>query len=310
MTISVIIPSYNGKQLLKANLPAVIAACQHWSRNPSKWEVIVVDDASTDASVAWLKKNHPKVKVVVNPQNLRFARAVNRGAIKATGDILILLNNDVKPERNFLRPLLRHFSKAQVFAVGCLEKNLQQGKQIAGGRGVGKFSRGFIVHHRAQDQTQKDTLWVAAGSGAFRKSIWKKLGGLDPLFRPAYEEDRDLSYNALKSGYKILFEPKSKVGHIHETSHLKVFGKPRIKIISFKNQLLFVWKNISSFKLIVSHFFWLPYHLLITTIRSRGLFLLGFFAALSQLFEAIRSHFRVKKLWQLSDEQILANQDQ
>jgi len=307
MSLSIIIPSYNGKEILKANLPSVIDACTHWSPDKKRWEVILVDDGSTDQTDTWVKENYPAVKVVKNHKNLRFARAVNRGVAESSGDIVVLLNNDVRPQKDFLLPIMPHFEDKEIFAVGCLEKNIENGKEILGGRGTGRFARGFLVHQRAVDQNKTNTLWVTAGSGAFRKSIWQKLGGFDPLFRPAYEEDRDLSYNALKSGYKIVFEPNSKVVHIHETSNLKTFGRTKIKIMSFKNQLLLVWKNISSSKLFIEHLFWLPYHLIITTLKSNGLFLIGFLGALNQLFEAVSSRRKAKKLWKLTDEQIFAN---
>lgn len=305
MSISIVIPSYNGRLLLQKNLPAVIGACTHWNPSEKEWEIIVVDDASTDNTKDWLQQNYPHIKIVSNKKNLRFAKTVNRGVAESMGNIVVLLNNDVRPAKDFLTFLIRHFEDKNVFAVGCLERNKENKKTMLGGRGSGKFSRGFLMHWRAADQHQHQTLWVTAGSGAFRRSIWDKLHGFDPLFHPAYEEDRDLSYNALKAGYKIIFEPKSQVEHVHETSNIKAFGARQIKVMSFKNQLLFVWKNISSFKLLGSHLLWLPYHLIFTTVHTRGLFLVGFLQALCQLPEALISRHHSAKLWQLTDEQIL-----
>lgn len=301
MSLSVVIPNYNGRDLLQKNLPFVLDACVHWSPQEKQWEIIVVDDASKDDSVSWLQANYPQVRLIQSPRNLRFARAVNLGVAEASGDIVILLNSDVQPAKNFIAPLLRHFDDKQVFAVGCLENN-------DSGRGIGRFARGFLIHRRAPDQSQPTTLWVTAGSGAFRKSIWDKLGGLDPLFRPAYEEDRDLCYNALKSGYKLVFAPDSHVDHLHESTNKRVFSKAIITTMSFKNQFLFVWKNISSLKYFTGHLFWLPYHLLYTTIKSKGLFLFGLILAVNQLPEALTSRWRARKHWSLTDAEVLKNQ--
>lgn len=306
MTISIIIPTYNAKELLRKNLPCVIAACETFSSKPRAWQLVVVDDASTDGTSSWLKKSFSQVTVVTNAHNMRFGQAVNRGVKRARGEIVVLLNNDVQPEKTFLKPLVKHFANPTLFAVGCLERNKEDGKMVLGGRGEGRFSRGFFVHWRAQDQTKQQTLWVAGGSGAFRKSIWQKLGGFDPLFRPAYEEDRDLCYNALKAGYSLRFEPNSIVNHIHETTNVKAFGKKRIEIMSFKNQLLLVWKNVSSLRLVGLHLLWLPYHLVMTTLRTRGRFLAGFLMALRQLPEALGSRAKAKRYWQKSDEAVLA----
>ena len=150
-----------------------------------------------------------------------------------------------------------------------------------------RFRRGLMVHWRAEDQNQPTTDWAFAGAAAYQRKKWLAIGGMDTLFRPAYEEDRDLSYRALKYGWKILFEPKSVVAHHHETTNIKVFGRKRIEIISFKNQFLFVWKNITDRGYLLRHFLWLPYHLLVTNLRSGGLLGIGFLLALIQLPEVI-----------------------
>lgn len=301
ISISIVIPNYNGKHLLKKNLPAAIASLKYLKR-PT--EIIVVDDASTDGTIEWLAQNYPLVKVVKNQSNLRFARSCNRGVDAASGEIIVLLNNDVKPSSDLLSPVLPHFTDSQVFAVGFREVNLAEGKQIPGGRGVSKFSRGLVVHWRPEDQKNPDVTWISGGSAAFNKSTWDKLGGFDKLFRPAYEEDRDLCWQALKSGYRIVFEPKAVVEHFHESTNLKLFGKTRISLYSLKNQLLFVWKNISSPKYLFGHFLWLPYHLILTTLRTRGVFLIAFCWALTQLPEALVSKRKASKLWKVKDEEI------
>jgi len=306
---SIVIPNYNGRELLEKNLPAVIKACQEWAKSgppagEASWEIIVVDDASTDETVAFLKEEFPQVKIVVHNKNQRFAAACNSGVKAAKGEIAVLLNNDVSPEPKFLRPLLKNFSDPKVFAVGCKERDFKEGKIVWSGRGLMSFKRGLMVHWRAKDQTQKTTGWVAAGSGAYDRKKWQEIGGMDTLFRPAYEEDRDISYRALKHGWKILFEPKSVVDHHHETTNIETFGLRKIKIASFKNQFLFVWKNITDWQHLLSHLTWLPYHLTFTCWRSRGLLSIGFFWALIQLPEVIISRRRVKKLFIKRDSEL------
>jgi GT2 family glycosyltransferase len=300
--ISFIIPNYNGRGLLEKNLPSVIKACQAWSK--TSWEIIVVDDASTDRSVDFLKENYPEVKVVVHQKNRRFAAVCNTGVKEAKGRIVILLNNDVSPEPSFLRPLLKNFSGPEVFAVGCKEKDIRGKEIVWSGRGIMQFKRGLMVHWRAKDQNKKSTWWVAGGSGAFDREKWLAIGGMDTLFRPAYEEDRDLSYRALKHGWKISFEPQSVVNHHHETTNITVFGQRKIKIISFKNQFLFVWKNITDWQYLVDHLIWLPYHLVFTCCRSHGLLFFGFLLALAQLPEAVISRRKAGRLFVKKDREL------
>lgn len=303
MKLSIIIPSFNGKELLANNLPAVFKALE---RIKDSTEVIVVDDASTDGTAEWLRANYSIVNIVRNDHNLRFANSCNLGVKTAKGEIILLLNNDVRPQSEFLIPLLKHFSDSNIFAVGCREVNTVNGREIFGGRGEMAFRRGLAVHWRPRDQESSDALWVSAGSAAYRRDLWTKFGGLDNLFRPAYEEDRDISWQALKAGYRLVFEPKSQVFHNHESTNKQIFGQIAISVYSFKNQLLFVWKNISSLSFLTWHLVWLPYHLLFTTVKSRGLFLVGFILALFQLPEALNSRRRAAKNWVKPDEQILA----
>lgn len=302
ISVSVVIPSYNGKFLLEKNLPAVFRSLAFIGSA----EIIVVDDASTDGTIEWLAQNYPLVKVVRNKNNLRFAESCNRGVKAARGGIVILLNNDVKPEKHLLSAILPHFTNQLVFAVSFREINSSDGRLI-GGLGIMAFKKGLMVHWRPEKQNKTvEAMWVSGGSAAFRRDLWQKLGGFDNLFRPAYEEDRDLCWQALKAGYKIIFEPKAIVEHYHETTNRQVFGKAGISLYSFNNQILFVWKNISSSRLLFNHLLWFPYHLILTTWRTRGIFLISLLLALSQLPEALISRKRAAKLWRISDEEILS----
>jgi GT2 family glycosyltransferase len=299
LSVSVIIPNYNGAALLKRNLPQIIKASL-------EAQIIVVDDASTDNSVTLLETHFPEVKVVKLPHNQRFAQACNAGVAQASGDIIILLNTDVSPTDSYLSPLLRPFNDPTVFAVGCAEINRKKSNLVSG-RSCAQFKRGFLVHRRCGDQSAQNTLWVSGGSGAFRKSMWQQLAGMDPLFSPAYEEDRDLSYRALKRGWQVLFAPQSVVYHEHEVTNKTVFGTLSMQRASFKNNLIFTWKNITQPAYFNRHLLWLPYHVVITTIRSNGQFILGFFWALLYLPHILRKRKLEIKQAKVSDEKIINN---
>jgi len=288
MKISIVIPNYNGEKLLKKNLPRVIKEIKKL-RN-LEIEIIVVDDGSTDGSIQELKAQNSKLKakaqnlrlkIIKNRKNLGFASTVNRGVKEARGEIIVLLNTDVYPEMGFLEPVLPHFKDPKVFAVGMLDKSIEDDKIVRRGRGVGKWQQGFYIHRRGEiDKT--DTAWVAGGSGAFRKSIWEKLGGFAEIYNPFYWEDIDLSYRAKKAGYKILFEPESVIVHEHEKGIIKrQFSTWKIKSLSYRNQFLFVWKNANPAQLI-SHFLWLPYHLLKSFFRADICFFIGFLWAIKR----------------------------
>lgn len=306
MKITIVIPTYNGRQLLEKYLDSIIAALNYWRHQVNgQGGIIIVDDNSSDETKKWVNEKYPKIKVLVNHKNLRFGESCNRGVKESQGEIVVLLNNDVEPQIDFLLPFLKNFDNPEVFAVGCKEINFENNREIFGGRGEMVFKRGLMIHWRPKDMVSKKTSWVSGGSSAYRKEIWLKLGGFDRLFRPAYEEDRDLSWQALKAGYELVFEPKSIVNHYHKTTNRLEFGEKNIALYSMKNQLLFVWKNISSLKLLAQHFLWLPYHLFITSIRTKGLFFIAFLLALFQLPEAILSRLKASEWWKVKDEEIL-----
>lgn len=282
--VSLVIPNYNGRPLLAKHLPAVLRALAKVKNS----EVIVVDDASSDDSVAFLRKNFPQVKVVVHRKNKRFAATCNTGVERAKGDIVVLLNNDVSPQMNFLGPLLKPFANPQVFSVGCKERSVEGGRVVYSGRSEGKFERGFLVHWRAKDQNKKDTLWTAGGSMAVDRKKWLELGGMDLLFSPAYWEDIDLCWRARKKGYKILFAPEALVFHQHETTNIATFGKRQMRLFAFKNQFLFVWKNGDA-RMLLAHFLWLPYHLIRAFLTGEWLFFQGFLLALKQITDVLKS---------------------
>ena len=273
MKISVVIPNYNGKLLLERNLEKVI----NQSNNA---QIIVVDDASTDESVQYVKKNFPKVTLIVKRKNSGFSSTVNLGVKNAEGDLVVLLNSDVYPKKNYIDHLMPYFKDPSVFAVGMLHQNIEGNKTVLRGRGLAEFKKGFLVHRRG-DVDKNDTFWVNAGAGIFRKTIWNTLGGLREIYDPFYWEDIDLSWRAKKQGYKIYFEPKGKIVHIQSEGAIRSKYSPsQIKTIAYRNQFIFVWSNLRQPRYLIKHLLWLPYHFL--KLRQKE-FLLGFLQAISKV---------------------------
>ncbi len=311
MKISIVIPNYNGKHLLEKNLPSVIQAIEYYTiKEKAPGEIIIVDDCSEDDSVLFvtneinkLKERIP-IKLFNNDHNRGFSTTVNRGVYEANGDIVVLINTDVIPEKEFLVPLLKHFINEKVFAVGCMDKSLEGDKVVFRGRGIGKWSRGFLIHNRGEIN-KSNTLWASGGSSAFRKSIWDKLGGLQELYNPFYWEDIDMSYRALKSDYQIVFEPESIVTHKHAEGIIKrKYSPSAIKKIAYRNQFMFVWLNVTDLDLRLSHILWLPYHFFKAIIRGDSAFWAGFFYAFIRIPKIVQSNFQTQKLFKKKDREI------
>lgn len=290
MNYSVVIPNWNGQRLLQKNLPNVI------KNVPKGSEIIVIDDASSDESVNFLKSNFGKdIRLVVNSKNRGFAQSVNTGFRYAKNNLVCLLNSDVSPEPNFLENVgIRFKSNPKVFAVVLHEKGY--------GPASAKF-KGFLAHNSESEKTERDiSLWASGGSSVFRRDLWWKLGGFDDkLFRPFYWEDVDLGYRAWKSGYVIQWEKSALVNHNHESSINKnSFRVSYIQKIKERNELLFMWKNLTSKKLIKQHVFYL-----IKRLISHPGYVRILLMALAK-FKVLRSsRKKVKKIFVMSDEAII-----
>jgi len=296
-TTSIVIPNWNGVYLMNKHLKAVIDAA------PGA-QIIVADDKSSDGSVEYLKKNFPGVTVVQRGSRAGFAANVNNGVTAAKGDIVVLLNTDVEPEKGFLNPLLSHFLDPEVFAVGCLEKSLESGKTVLRGRGLAHWVKGYFIHSRGEIG-KTDTAWVSGGSGAFRKDMWDKLGGMDELYNPFYWEDIDLSYRARKVGWKIYFEPKSIVHHYHEEGKIKrEFTPADVKKIVYRNQFIFIWKNLTDAREVMLHFLWTPVRLFQALFSGELLMVQGYVLALQKLSIILRHRSFQGKLYNKTDKEL------
>jgi GT2 family glycosyltransferase len=312
MSISIIIPNYNGKSLLQTNLAQLCTLVETEDGGKTIKEIIIVDDASTDDSVAYVhefvkKEDKPYIQVLQNKKNYGFSSTVNKGVAKASGDLVLLLNTDVLPDKGFLTPLIDHFHDPQIFAVACMDRSIENGHEVLRGRGIGQFKGGFLVH--SAGKLDKDTtLWASGGSSLFRKKYWDDLSGLQELYNPFYWEDIDLSYRALKCGYAIAFEKKSMVVHRHEEGAIrKSRSASAIKKIAYRNQLFFVWLNITDRELLFHHVLWLPIHLIRAIVKHDTAFISGFFQALLKLPIIFTARRKNAKKFMKSDYEVLRN---
>ena len=251
---SVVIPNWNGIDLLEKYLPSVIEAMKGHVDN----EVIVVDNGSSDGSAAFLRQNFPGVKVVALEKNLGFGGGSNRGFREARNDVVVLLNSDMRVAADFLAPLLKGFAEPDVFAVSCQiffsdpEKLREETGLTQGG-----WRRGILALRHRIDEEVKDLFpcfYGGGGSCAFDRRKFLELGAFDEVLRPFYLEDTDMGYGAWKRGWRVLYQPQSKVWHEHRGTIGKKFSQHYIHSVVRKNFILFAWKNIHSPAMLLQHF--------------------------------------------------------
>lgn len=295
MNVSIIIPYWNGAEKIKKHLPRVLK----FARENNISEIITSDDASTDDTVKLLKEKFPEVVIVERKKNEGFASNVNSGFEKAKGDFVFLLNSDATPEKDVLKFAMPHFDNPKVFSVGC---------RVGDGLwSTGKFEKGFFWHGQAEKINENKakshiTLWASGGGSIFRKSIWDELRGFDTLYNPFYEEDVDLGYRATKRGYINIWEPKAQIEHYKELGVIALnFKKETITKIAERNHLIFIWKNITSAKLIKEHRVALG-KMIVLHPRYWSVFL----SALKKYPEIMKKRKIEKKEAKLTDEEIFS----
>lgn len=311
MTVDVIAPNYNGSNLVRRNLPRILSETKKY-----KTKIIIVDDGSDKEDVdelmrlvKLLQEESDQIVLLRNQQNLGFSSSVNRGVAESDADFIVLLNTDVYPEKDFLDAAIKDLAQDEnLFGVGMMDKSIESNNTVLRGRGVASWQKGFLVHARGEVD-KSDTFWISGGSSIIRRELFVKLGGFDTLYNPFYWEDIDLSYRARKSGYKIIFEPKSVVEHRHEEGAIrKHFKSPEIKMTAYRNQFIFVWKNITDSGLLLSHLLWLPYHIFSAIIRLDLAFVLGLISASFKLPVIVNHRMLQARFYKERDRDLFNNQ--
>ena len=215
---SVIVPNFNGKRFLSTLFDALRAQTMH------DFEILLADDASSDDSVAFTEQRYPEVRLLVNRNNIGFARNCNLAADAARGRVIVFLNNDTEPEPTWLEELFKaivtHPTSA-IFASKLLlfgeRDKLHSAGDLLGIDGVPR-NRGVWEVDRGQYDHQLTIFSGCGGAVAYRKDVWSALGGFDDDFW-MYLEDVDFAFRAQLQGYEALFVPKARVYH-----HLSATG--------------------------------------------------------------------------------------
>jgi O-antigen biosynthesis protein len=301
---SVVIPNWNGRDLLARYLPSVVTAL---AGNPAN-EIIVVDNGSTDDSAAYVRAQFPQVRLVALERNVGFGGGSNAGFREAKNDIVVLLNNDMRVEPDFLGSLLEGFADPAVFAVSCQIFFSDPGKvREETGLTQGSWQDGALrVRHRADPAVTGlfPCFYGGGGSCAFDRRKFRELGGFDELFAPFYFEDTDLGYMAWKRGWKVLYQARSVVHHEHRGTIGKNFGEDFIQGVVKRNALLFAWKNIHEWRRLAGHFAFTWAGAVLSVIFGK---VTGrpTFAAMGSAFlrlpQAVRSRWRARALASVSD---------
>lgn len=248
MKIAIVILNWNGKKLLEQFLPSVV----NFSLRDAT--IYLADNASTDASIGYVKEFFPAVKIVENTINGGYAKGYNDALRSIDADIYCLLNSDIEVTENWLKPIIKVFKsdkKTAIIQPKLLDFNDKTKFEYAGAAGgfIDLFGypycRGRIFNHletdKAQFNDETDILWASGACLFIRSNVYHLLDGLDEDYF-AHQEEIDLCWRAKNCGYKIKYVGTSTVYHIggatlQETNPQKTF-------LNFRNSLFNILKNI------------------------------------------------------------------
>lgn len=210
---SIIIPVFNQVEYTRKCLEALR---QH-TREDS-YEIIFIDNNSTDATKEYLCQINGNVKIVTNEENKGFTIACNQGAQVAIGKYLVFLNNDTIPLDGWLTALVNTFKLSDdIGAVGSKliypDMKLQEAGGIVFSDGNGwNFGKGDLADHGRYNQLV-EVDYCSGASLAVRRDIFYLIGGFDEIYAPAYYEDTDLCFSIRERGYRVFYQPQSEVIH-------------------------------------------------------------------------------------------------
>ncbi len=242
--ISVVVLNYNGKEMTTDCIRSVLKSAY----NP--FEIVVIDNGSTDNSVPHLKKlfgKNNKVRILSTGENLFFTGGFNYGAVHSEGKWVVFLSNDTVVERSWLTELLKATKENDKSIVQPKIKRFSNKKIIdnVGGTyniwGIGT-GRGYGETDKGQYDNTTDLEYTSATTFMMSRAFFLQLGGFDTWFYSHYE-DCDLSFRAKKAGGSCVLAPKSIIYHRGSVTYKKYVDSPTLLYHIRKNRLAVVLRN-------------------------------------------------------------------
>lgn len=215
---TIIILSWNGRGYLRRCLSTILPQVS------DEDEVLLVDNASTDGTVQFVKKNFPKVKVVENAVNKGVAGGWNTGVEYAEGDLFFFINQDCYARSGWLANMKSTIRRSPLIGVVGCKLVYPDGKTIQHAGGMIEFPSGLTKHigHGEIDQGQYDEVreveYVTGAAFGLSRKLLTEVGPFDNDFYPAYFEDVDLCVRVREAGYFVLYQPKAAAIHYHGSS--------------------------------------------------------------------------------------------
>jgi len=244
---TVLVLNYNGLAFLQQ-------FCIGWKKYlPDDTELVIADNASTDASLDYIKTKHPGVRIIKLDTNHGFAKGYNLAMSQIKTPYTILLNSDIETKSPWISPLIEMLQADENIAA-VQPKIMDQKRptyfEYAGAAGgfvdalCYPFCRGRIFQELEEDHNQydgpKEIFWASGAAFAVRTKLFNQHGGFDADFF-AHMEEIDLCWRLQRLGYSIYYQPQSKVYHVGGGT--LSYASSRKTFLNFRNSLLMILKN-------------------------------------------------------------------
>ena len=249
MEVSVVIPNFNGI----AFLDSVLASLE--GQTLSNFEVILVDNGSTDGSCSFVTANYPWVHLIELSENFGFCGAVNAGIRAAKAPYVLLLNNDTEVKEDFVEEMLAAIRRHKnAFSCGARMVQYHDRDRLDD---VGNYycalgwsfarGRGKDIHAY---ETEDKIFSACAGAAIYRKKILEKIGYFDEEHF-AYLEDTDIGYRARIYGYENWYAPKAIVYHVGSGTSGSRYNQFKTRYSS-RNNIYLIYKNMPLLQIILN----------------------------------------------------------
>ncbi|HUX87896.1 MAG TPA: glycosyltransferase family 2 protein [Chloroflexota bacterium] len=237
--VSVVIANYNGRDLLGECLESLR------QQTYSAYEVIVVDNGSTDGSAQWLGEHFPEVKLVRLPCNRGFAGGSNAGISVARGELIALLNNDTVVAPGWLEEMVRVLADQSEVGMVAAKLLFWNQPNVINSTGIAIDRVGIAWDRRGGQLEQPDESVVevfgpCGGAALYRRTMLDDVGAFDEDFF-CYLEDVDLAWRARLAGWRCLYAPKARVMHHHSATSVE--NSPFKRYHLGRNKVWMIAKN-------------------------------------------------------------------
>ncbi|WP_253289407.1 glycosyltransferase family 2 protein [Clostridium sp. MSJ-8] len=253
MSVSIVIPNYNGERYLQKCLDSIMIQ----SMQPD--EIIIVDNDSHDNSMDIIRRYGDKIKTIIMDKNYGFSVAVNRGIKESKCDYVALLNNDTELQPQWLEKLVECISSDDKIFACCSKMLRYDNRNIIDDAGDFYTALGWEqkigdgAHDDTDYLTSREVFSACAGAAIYRKSVFDTIGYFDENFF-AYMEDVDISYRAKVYGYKNYYCAEAKVYHIGSATSGSKYNDFKVKLAS-RNNIYLIHKNMTLWQIIINFIF-------------------------------------------------------